>query len=44
MVVYGITGFIVLEYFHFVVTACQHIASALGISIFHVFDPKVKKQ
>jgi hypothetical protein len=43
-IVYGITAFIVVEYFYFVVTACQHIARTLNIRIFHMFDPKQVKR
>jgi hypothetical protein len=39
-----VTGFIVVEYFHFVVTACIHIARTLNIRVFHVFDPKNLKK
>jgi hypothetical protein len=42
--VHLVTGFIVVEYFHFVVTACIHIARTLNIRVFHVFDPKNLKK
>jgi hypothetical protein len=32
-----VTGLIVAEYIHFVVTVCLHIAGVLNISVFHVF-------
>jgi len=32
-----VTGLIVAEYFHFVVTVCLHIAGVLNIRVFHVF-------
>ena len=33
-----VTGLIVAEYIHFVVTVCLHIAGVLNISVFHDFS------